>query len=80
MKIYSVEDVLSDRFDVDCNLVCSTVDINVALAYMRDNPIGCYHNYCVTVFDGFSGKAIQRAVVSHLEAVHIKSLDFEDVK
>lgn len=80
MKIYCVEDIFSDRLEVDCNLVCSTVDINVALAYIRDNPIGCYHNYCVTVFDGFSGKAIQRAVVSHFETFHIKSFEFEEIE
>lgn len=80
MKIYSVEDILTDRFDVDCTLVCSTVDINVALSYIRDNPIGCYHNYCVTVFDGFSGKAIQRALVSHFKTFHIQTLEFEDLE
>lgn len=77
MNIYSIELILNDRFDESCDCVCSTVDLNIATAYIKNNPLPSLHYYCVTVFDGFTGKPTHRCTVDYNERKDFTAFEWE---
>lgn len=80
MKIYSIELIFDDRFEQTCDCVCSTVDLNVAIKYIKHTPLPSLHYYCVTVFDGFTGKQTHRCTVGYDERKHFTAFEFEEIK
>lgn len=82
MKIYTVEKIFDDRLEYDCDCVCATVDMNVLLSYLNSNPLpdGPYYGYCITAYDGFTGKETHRATLNSLQSRNVKSLTFEEIK
>lgn len=80
MKIYSIELIFDDRFEYTCDCVCATVDVDAAIKYIKHTPLPSYHYYCVTVFDGFTGKPTHRCTVDIDERKELTSFEFEEIK
>lgn len=81
MKIYTIERIMYDGYDYDSDCVCSSVDINIIISYIRNNPLhdDCY-NYYVLVFDGFSGEATHEITISKKQAEDLTSIEFKEIK
>lgn len=81
MNIYSIESIFDDNFEQTCDCVCSTVDLNVAIKYIKNTPLpSSLHYYCVTVFDGFTGKPTHLCSVDYNERKHFTAFEFEEIK